>query len=170
MSHPLTGIPDQINTGTWLTGYSLEELRRRIPGTRVILPICSLGTPLSQLAELGPFVLPPLFHEALNPRLKERLLAAADRIPAAMLARVVLERELRKRCHRFNATREGLRGLRALLDNLRLAGRLPRGIKPSFVERLIRTGNKASHGHPVEIQEVQNLITGVAEFCAAANR
>ena len=147
---------------------SREQLRARTP-----LETQNGHTPALKIFWPTPAAPPPLSFRARQQaqlHRAERLLAGADRIPAAMLARVVLERELRKRCHRFNATREGLRGLRALLDNLRLAGRLPRGIKPSFVERLIRTGNKASHGHPVEIQEVQNLITGVAEFCAAANR
>ena len=97
----------------------------------------------------------------------ERRLAAADAIPAGMTARVVLERELRKRCHHFNATHAGLRGLSAMLDNLRRAGRLPRGVKVSHVERLIRIGNKACHGQPVEVQEIQDLIDGVRTFCDA---
>ena len=39
-----------------------------------MLPICSLGTPVESLAELGPLVLPPLYHEALTPDLKRSLI------------------------------------------------------------------------------------------------
>ncbi|MBI4622955.1 MAG: creatininase family protein [Verrucomicrobia bacterium] len=72
--HPLTPfLPTHINTGPWLAGYSLNELKSRIGTERMVLPICSLGTPPEQLAELAPLVLPPLYHEALDAELKSAL-------------------------------------------------------------------------------------------------
>ncbi|MEO8495787.1 MAG: creatininase family protein [Planctomycetota bacterium] len=67
-------IPRAVNTGTWLTAYTLDALRRRLVGCRVVLPICSLGTSFRELASLGEFVLPPLYHEALNEDLQQELL------------------------------------------------------------------------------------------------
>jgi creatinine amidohydrolase len=58
-------LPTRINTGPWLAGYSLNELKVRLRTDRVVLPICSLGTPPEELAQLAPLVLPPLYHEAL---------------------------------------------------------------------------------------------------------
>ena len=149
-------------------GFSME-LREPL---RARMPEFQNGHPLPTLRIFwpAPAAPPPLtFRARQRAQLHraERLLAAADAIPAGMLARVVLERELRKRCHRFNATQAGLRGLTAMLDNLRRAGRLPRGVKVSHVERLIRIGNKASHGQPVEVQEIEDLIAGVWTFCDA---
>jgi creatinine amidohydrolase/Fe(II)-dependent formamide hydrolase-like protein len=68
-------LPVQINSGSWLTRYTLDELHRRISGTKVVLPVCSLGTQVSRLAELAPLVLPPLYHEALDAGLKSALLS-----------------------------------------------------------------------------------------------
>ena len=45
----------------------------------VVLPICSLGTPYSQVAELGDYVLPPLYHEALDADLKHLIVAQVRR-------------------------------------------------------------------------------------------
>ena len=67
-------IPLAANTGAWLTAYTLNELKRRIGEQRFVLPICSLGTPFEKLANLGGFVLPPLYHEALQEELKQELL------------------------------------------------------------------------------------------------
>jgi creatinine amidohydrolase/Fe(II)-dependent formamide hydrolase-like protein len=68
---PLTPfLPTVINTGPWLAGYSLNELKQRIRTERIVLPICSLGTPPEELADLAPLVLPPLYHEALDADLK----------------------------------------------------------------------------------------------------
>lgn len=67
-------IPQSINTGTWLTAYSLNELKLRTAGQRIVLPVCSLGTPFEVLAKLGEFVLPPLYHDALDEDLKGQLL------------------------------------------------------------------------------------------------
>lgn len=74
MPHPLTGIPEAINTGRWLTAYSLDALKSIAPQQPIVLPICSLGTPPETLASLGPLVLPPLYHDALDAELKQRLL------------------------------------------------------------------------------------------------
>lgn len=67
-------IPNQINTGPWLVGYTLNELKQRSQSDKIVLPICSLGTPIEQLQNLAPLVLPPLYHEALNDNLKPKLL------------------------------------------------------------------------------------------------
>ncbi len=70
-------LPQKINSGSWLTAHSLDVLLERVQSERVVLPICSLGTPADQLTQLAPLVLPPLYHEALDDELKSRLL---DRI------------------------------------------------------------------------------------------
>ncbi len=75
MQHVSPYLPTQINRGPFLTAYSLNELLKRAPNERIVLPICSLGTPIEQLANLAPFVLPPLYHEAMTGELKEAILA-----------------------------------------------------------------------------------------------
>src|SRR5688572_20416608 len=77
MTQPL--LPTNINTGPWLAGYSLAVLRERVQSTRVVLPVCSLGTSATELAALGPLVLPPLYHEALDADLKAALLTQIRR-------------------------------------------------------------------------------------------
>jgi creatinine amidohydrolase len=67
-------FPSRINEGRLLTGYSLNELKERIQSTKVVLPICSLGTPWSQLASLAPLVLPPLYHEAFDDEFRDEIL------------------------------------------------------------------------------------------------
>lgn len=67
-------LPRKVNEGPFLTAYTLDELRRRIPGERIVLPICSLGTPVEELGRLAPFVLPPLYHEALDRPLQDALI------------------------------------------------------------------------------------------------
>jgi creatinine amidohydrolase/Fe(II)-dependent formamide hydrolase-like protein len=67
-------FPKRINSGWLLTGYTLPRLQAEMATSKPILPICSLGTPAEQLSELGPLVLPPLYHEALGDGLKERLI------------------------------------------------------------------------------------------------
>ena len=67
-------LPARVNSGPWLTAYTLNELRERIESARVVLPVCSLGTDYQRLALLGDLVLPPLFHEALDSDLKTSLL------------------------------------------------------------------------------------------------
>jgi creatinine amidohydrolase len=68
-------LPRKVNEGPFLTAYTLDELRRRIHGERIVLPICSLGTPAEDLSRLASFVLPPLYHEALDRSLQEALVA-----------------------------------------------------------------------------------------------
>ena len=68
-------IPQQINTGRWLVGYSLNELKAQLKTKNIVLPICSLGTPVEKLLELAPLVLPPLYHEAMDAELKSQLVA-----------------------------------------------------------------------------------------------
>ena len=75
MDNPLAWRPSAINTGNWLTGYSLNELLERANTDRIVLPICSLGTPFDDLVDLAPLVLPPLYHEALGDGLREAVLA-----------------------------------------------------------------------------------------------
>ena len=67
-------LPQRINEGGFLTAYTLNELHERIADARIVLPICSLGTPTARLAELGSLVLPPLYHEALDDSLKTDLI------------------------------------------------------------------------------------------------
>ena len=70
-------LPRRINEGPWFTAYSHRSLLDRIQHDRIVLPICSLGTPLAELTTLAPLVLPPLYHEAMDSDLKQRIL---DRI------------------------------------------------------------------------------------------
>lgn len=72
-------IPRIVNTGSWLTAYTLDELKTRINSAKIVLPICSLGTPFDQLASLGDLVLPPLYHEALNNDLKQAIVEQVHR-------------------------------------------------------------------------------------------
>jgi creatinine amidohydrolase/Fe(II)-dependent formamide hydrolase-like protein len=72
-------LPQSINTGPWLAGYSLTALKKRVVEDRIVLPVCSLGTPAEELAALAPLVLPPLYHEALDAELKAALLAQIRR-------------------------------------------------------------------------------------------
>lgn len=72
-------LPQRVNSGRWLTAYTLDRLRQLDPSVDVVLPICSLGTPYGDLAGLGDLVLPPLFHEALTAPLETRILAQIDR-------------------------------------------------------------------------------------------
>ena len=74
MSDPLAYLPSRINEGPWFTAYSLDALLERITNTKVVLPICSLGTPLADLEGLAPLVLPPLYHEAFAGDAKDRIL------------------------------------------------------------------------------------------------
>jgi len=72
-------LPDSVNSGNWLTAYTLNALRSVDVSTEVVLPICMLGTPYHELSRLGDLVLPPLFYEALDVSLKERILAQIER-------------------------------------------------------------------------------------------
>ena len=68
-------LPSRINSGPFVSSYSLPVLESKLGKHRWILPICSLTTSTEQLAELGPLVLPPLYREALDPSLQEALLS-----------------------------------------------------------------------------------------------
>src|SRR5436190_23903762 len=77
---PLTPfLPVKINTGPWVAGYSLNALRERVASDRIVLPICSLGTPAGDLAQLAPLVLPPLYHEAMDAELAASLVSQIRR-------------------------------------------------------------------------------------------
>jgi creatinine amidohydrolase len=71
-------LPSRINHGPWVTAHTLYDLRRR-DADSYVLPICSLGTPRSEIGRLGELVLPPLFHEALDESLKSRIVARIRR-------------------------------------------------------------------------------------------
>ena len=77
--HFSPSLPDRINTGPWLAGYTLAALQARVATERMVLPICSLGTPAEELAALAPLVLPPLYHEALDADLKGALVTQIRR-------------------------------------------------------------------------------------------
>ena len=49
-------LPDQVNSGWLLTAYTFERLKKLIAGRRLVLPVCSLGTPVDELVQLGPLV------------------------------------------------------------------------------------------------------------------
>ncbi|MCA9119868.1 MAG: creatininase family protein [Planctomycetaceae bacterium] len=72
-------LPTKVNQGSWLTSYTLDELKNRIDGQKIVLPICSLGTPFEHIQQLGDFVLPPLYHEALDESLKTSIIAQIRR-------------------------------------------------------------------------------------------
>ncbi len=66
-------LPQRVNSGPWVPAYTLFHLRSLAVETQFILPVCSMATPYSEIAALGDYVLPPLFHEALTDDLKQQL-------------------------------------------------------------------------------------------------
>ena len=72
-------LPNQINSSPWLTAHTLNELQGRADRDRIVLPICSLGTPVSQLEAIAPLALPNLYHEALNDDSKSQLLPQIEK-------------------------------------------------------------------------------------------
>jgi len=67
-----------LNEGSLIADYSLPALMSRVTSSsRVVLPVCSIGTPTSLIAGLGEWVLPPLYREAMD-----------DVLRAAMLERI----------------------------------------------------------------------------------
>jgi creatinine amidohydrolase/Fe(II)-dependent formamide hydrolase-like protein len=70
-------LPSRVNSGTWIAAWTLNRLQELPEDTEFVLPICSLATPFAECAQLGPFTLPPLYHEALDDSLKQRII---DRI------------------------------------------------------------------------------------------
>ena len=61
-------------TGPLLTSYSLPKLKEQIQFECPVLPIVSLGTPADLIEDMGPLVLPPLYHEAMTAEVKSSLL------------------------------------------------------------------------------------------------
>ncbi len=91
-------LPQRLNSSHWLTWYTLERLRTLDAGAEIVLPICSLGTPCAELSELGDLVLPPLYHEALDPELQHKIVAQIQRcFPYYELTRQAAEEPLRLR-------------------------------------------------------------------------
>jgi creatinine amidohydrolase/Fe(II)-dependent formamide hydrolase-like protein len=79
---PTAWLPDQLNTGPWLSHYTVDALEERADQERMVLPICSWDTPPQALERLGALVLSPLYVEALDLDLKSALLARiADCFP-----------------------------------------------------------------------------------------
>ncbi len=71
-------LPQQVNSGRWVTAYTLFELRERLDSTRFVLPVCSLGTSYVDLAANvadDELLLPPLFHEAMTEELRDAMIA-----------------------------------------------------------------------------------------------
>jgi creatinine amidohydrolase/Fe(II)-dependent formamide hydrolase-like protein len=68
-------LPRRVNTGPWLSHYTIDELEILIRQQLIILPICSLATPPEQVERLGPLLLPPLYSEALDDDLKAAILS-----------------------------------------------------------------------------------------------
>ncbi len=67
-------LPQRVNEGSWVTAYTLDELRC-MTDIEFVLPICSLATPYAECEELGDLILPPLYHEALDDELKQAIVA-----------------------------------------------------------------------------------------------
>lgn len=70
-------LPRRINSGPWITAYTLPHLCRLPAQTEFVLPVCSVTTPYPTLEALGRYLLPPLFAEALTSGLQARII---DRI------------------------------------------------------------------------------------------
>jgi len=71
-------LPQQVNSGQWVTAYTLFELRERLASTRFVLPVCSLGASYVELiANIADdeLLLPPLFHEAMDAELRDAMIA-----------------------------------------------------------------------------------------------
>jgi creatinine amidohydrolase/Fe(II)-dependent formamide hydrolase-like protein len=68
-------LPRRVNTGVWLSHYTVDELERLIDRRRIVLPICSWDTPIEDLERLGPLLLSPLYIEALDADLRSAILA-----------------------------------------------------------------------------------------------
>ncbi len=76
MDDPGSYLPSRLNAGRWITAYTLNYLQLRLRYHRVVLPICSLGTPVSELEQVGRYLLPPLYHEVFadDPDLKQEII------------------------------------------------------------------------------------------------
>ena len=70
-------LPRQVNSGRWVTAYTLFELRERLGSIRFVLPVCSLGASYDDLAANiadDELLLPPLFHEAMTDDLRDAMI------------------------------------------------------------------------------------------------
>ena len=113
--------------------------------------------------------LPPMTDSGGHLVLLERaqkLLGDGDAIPAAMTARVALERHLSELCRRLGFHHVIKQGLGSMLDALRRANRLPRGTRRRM-ERLLKIANRAAHGEAVDLEDVRELLSGIRAFCAS---
>jgi creatinine amidohydrolase/Fe(II)-dependent formamide hydrolase-like protein len=72
---PHAWLPELVNTGVWLSHFTVDALEERLTRERFVLPVCSWDTPPEELERLGGLVLSPLYVEALNPDLKAALVA-----------------------------------------------------------------------------------------------
>jgi creatinine amidohydrolase/Fe(II)-dependent formamide hydrolase-like protein len=68
-------LPDRLNSGVWLSHYTIEELEQRLDRERMVLPVCSWDTPVEALEALDALILSPLYVEALDADLKSAILA-----------------------------------------------------------------------------------------------
>lgn len=148
MDAPASLIPRKINTGSFLTAYTHAELVQRTRGERIVLPVCSLGTPAEKIAELGRWVLPPLYHEAMTDDLKQQL----------------IER-VRKCCPFFEGTRARA-AWTGRVDVVELPRRAPiRGAKPRVFAFSVDTGMEEHGPHlPLATDTIQSY--GVLERLA----
>lgn len=67
-------FPRKLNESPFVPFHTFEALESKVAETRIVLPVCSFGTPFEKLATLGPLVLPPLWNEALEVDLKDAIL------------------------------------------------------------------------------------------------
>ncbi|MEQ9409940.1 MAG: creatininase family protein [Fuerstiella sp.] len=66
-------LPVRVNDGPWITACTLYRLRQLPADTRFVLPICSLAENTETLTQQDGLLLPPLFHEAMDESLKDRV-------------------------------------------------------------------------------------------------
>lgn len=76
-------LPQRVNTGPWLTHYTLNELRQLDPETDLVLPIGMLTSSARELTREGDLFLPPLYRDALDvpegAELESRILRQIER-------------------------------------------------------------------------------------------
>jgi creatinine amidohydrolase len=59
-------LPQRVNTGPWLSHYTLNELRQLDPDADLVLPFGMPCTPARELTSQGDLILPPLYLDALD--------------------------------------------------------------------------------------------------------
>lgn len=61
-------LPTRINSGRWISAWSLFQLRRMQDSIRFVLPVCSIRNGFDDVnGDEDTLLLPPLFREALSP-------------------------------------------------------------------------------------------------------